>query len=165
MSGPGSTPAVRGQLHALPAEREVPAGAGRRPGVEQPPGLLPHHPRHARALGQGAACQVAATRAPDTCHAPRAGPSPAPATQTRPPATSTASRTTPPWRSRSTREYTWCHVSPLRAALCTRCDMMPCREWTPEGKRCYICSSKCSDFSSVHDPSPRDLLDTLTCDR
>ena len=63
MSGSGSTPPVRGQLHALPAEREVPAGAGRRPGVEQPPGLLPHHPRHARALGQGAARQVAATRA------------------------------------------------------------------------------------------------------
>ena len=64
MSGPGSTPAVRGQLHALPAEREVPAGAGRRPGVEQPPGLLPHHPRHARALGQGAARQVATPHVP-----------------------------------------------------------------------------------------------------
>ena len=66
MSGPGSTPAVRGQLHALPAEREVPAGAGRRPGVEQPPGLLPHHPRHARALGQGAARQVATPHVPRT---------------------------------------------------------------------------------------------------
>ena len=43
--------------------------------------------------------------------------------------------------------------------------MMPCRTWTPEGKKCYICSANCDKFSQVHDPSPRDLLSSMTCDR
>ena len=46
-----------------------------------------------------------------------------------------------------------------------RCDMMPCRPWTPDGKRCYICGQNCDKFSSVNDPNPRDLLESLTCDR
>ena len=46
-----------------------------------------------------------------------------------------------------------------------RCDMMPCRPWTPDGKRCYICGQNCDKFSAVNDPSPRDLLESLTCDR
>lgn len=45
------------------------------------------------------------------------------------------------------------------------CDMMPCRPWTPDGKRCYICGQNCDKFSAVNDPSPRDLLESLTCDR
>lgn len=45
------------------------------------------------------------------------------------------------------------------------CDMMPCRPWTPDGKRCYICGQNCDKFSSVNDPSPRDLLASLGCDR
>ena len=43
--------------------------------------------------------------------------------------------------------------------------MMPCRQWSPENKQCYICSSNCAKFNDIHDPAPRDLLDTLTCDR
>ena len=53
----------------------------------------------------------------------------------------------------------------LSLTLPSRCDMMPCRPWTPEGKRCYICSQNCDKFSAVRDPSPRDLLESLTCDR
>jgi len=45
-----------------------------------------------------------------------------------------------------------------------KCDMMPCRAWTPEGKKCYICSSNCDDFGEIHNPAPSDLLETLTCD-
>ena len=43
--------------------------------------------------------------------------------------------------------------------------MLGCRAWTAEGKKCYICSKNCEQFSQVHDPSPRDLLYQLTCDR
>jgi len=46
-----------------------------------------------------------------------------------------------------------------------RCDMMPCRQWSPENKQCYICSSNCAKFKNIHEPAPRDLLATLTCDR
>merc|ERR1719295_458393 len=33
-----------------------------------------------------------------------------------------------------------------------KCDMMPCRAWTPEGKKCYICSSNCDEFGEIHNP-------------
>ena len=45
-----------------------------------------------------------------------------------------------------------------------RCDMMPCRAWTPEGKQCYICNKNCQDFRAVKEARARDLLETLTCD-
>ena len=43
--------------------------------------------------------------------------------------------------------------------------MMGCRAWTPEGKRCYICSKNCDSFSTVDEPTAQDLLEQLSCDR
>ena len=45
-----------------------------------------------------------------------------------------------------------------------RCGMMPCREWTTDGKRCYICDQACDSFNELRSPSPSDLLRSLTCD-
>ena len=45
-----------------------------------------------------------------------------------------------------------------------RCDMLPCRAWRPEGKKCYICNKNCDNFRGLAEPSPRDLLENLTCD-
>ena len=53
----------------------------------------------------------------------------------------------------------------MKLSFVTRCDMMPCRQWSPENKQCYICSSNCARFNDIHEPAPRDLLATLTCDR
>ena len=45
-----------------------------------------------------------------------------------------------------------------------KCTMMPCRAWTSENRRCYICSQNCKKFSNIHEPAPSDLLNSLTCD-
>lgn len=44
------------------------------------------------------------------------------------------------------------------------CSAMPCRSWTMEGKKCYICSQACDKFSSLGLPGPSELLDSLGCD-
>jgi len=44
------------------------------------------------------------------------------------------------------------------------CDAMPCRSWTIEDKKCYICSQECDKFKSLSEPEPSSLLGSLTCD-
>jgi len=44
------------------------------------------------------------------------------------------------------------------------CDMMPCRLWRPDDKKCYICDTMCDEFNDLPSPSPGALLKKLTCD-
>merc|ERR1712117_64427 len=45
-----------------------------------------------------------------------------------------------------------------------KCDMLPCRAWTPDSKKCYLCNSHCDKFAELNEPRASDLLQTLTCD-
>lgn len=69
-----------------------------------------------------------------------------------------------------------------------KCDMLPCREWTPDSKKCYLCNSNCNQvtsrketnfhnlptcipdhvpspqFAEINEPRASDLLESLTCD-
>ncbi len=45
------------------------------------------------------------------------------------------------------------------------CHTQPCRAWTTEGRQCYICDQNCTQFATIADPAPADLLGSLSCDR
>jgi len=46
-----------------------------------------------------------------------------------------------------------------------KCSNLPCRAWTIENKKCYMCQSNCTDFQAYHNPAVSDMLGHLSCDR
>jgi len=46
-----------------------------------------------------------------------------------------------------------------------KCSNLPCRTWTIENKKCYMCQSNCSQFQSYHKPAVSDMLEHMSCDR
>jgi len=45
-----------------------------------------------------------------------------------------------------------------------KCSSLPCRAWSIENKKCYMCQNNCTDLQKHHNPGVRDLLETMSCD-
>ena len=45
-----------------------------------------------------------------------------------------------------------------------KCNNLPCRAWSIENKKCYMCQSNCSQFQQHHNPAVSNMLQTMSCD-
>jgi len=45
-----------------------------------------------------------------------------------------------------------------------KCRNLPCRAWSIENKKCYMCQSNCSELQEHHKPAVSTMLQTMSCD-